>query len=166
MLLRPDVSKRLRIYNLLLISLVFTSCYRYTVVRLDREFSPGLNPLEIQRNSEGASPEIKPVQHKIPVKKYYAKVISTSPVSWMINRGVELAETGKLREAEIMFREAMKEDGEAWAAYNNMGIIYEISGMNEPAFNMYSTACLHEPGNELFRMNFQTFVDSGHDSKK
>ena len=160
------MNTRLLTYSLPLAALLVASCYRYTVVRLDREFSPGLSPLQTQQNMEAKSPTVKSVRHGMAVKKYYAGVMSISPVSELINRGVELAESGKFREAEIMFKEALNENREFWAAYNNLGIIYEISGMNDRAFDMYLTACMNEPDNELFRMNFQTFVDSGHEIKK
>ena len=155
-----------RVCSVLFFVLLFSSCYTYSIVRVDRRFSPGLNPVAAQKKTPDAPAKEKTPSHQIPVKKYLAEIFPPSPVAWMNNRGVEQVQQGKLREAGVLFREVLAEDPNAWAAWNNLGVVYELSGMHDDAFFMYSTACLHDPDNEKFRMNFLTFVDVKNDRAK
>ena len=135
------------------------SCQGTTVVRVNRTLTPGVPSGD--SGFAASSPSCT-----ISVRKRYVTIRWPSPVAWMNNRGVELAVQGRLREAETMFREVIRDEPGAWAAWNNLGLLYEISGSRDSAFRMYSTACMNDPGNAVYRDNFQTFVDSGREKKK
>jgi tetratricopeptide (TPR) repeat protein len=92
--------------------------------------------------------------YKFYQKKYFAVSYSLSPISKVNNKGVEYALAGRFKEAALLFNEVIKENGNFGAAYNNLGIIYEIFSHHEEAFEMYSRACLLEPDNDYFQRNF------------
>jgi len=94
------------------------------------------------------------------VLRYFAASWSRGPSSRLNDRGVDYALEGKFREAETMFRESLRDDGSFAPAYNNLGIVYEIFGRRNDSFEMYSKACLMEPGNDVFRDNFLGLSDS------
>lgn len=100
-----------------------------------------------------------PTIHYIFLKRYFAKIRSFSPVVAINNKGVEYALKGRFKEAEILFKEAIKEDVDFAPAYNNLGIIFEFFCYTEDAFTMYSKACIIDPGNHYYRRNFLYFRD-------
>ncbi len=67
---------------------------------------------------------------------------------------MEHALNGKFKEAKLLFEETIKEDDNFAPAYNNLGIIYELFYDMDRAFEMYSRACIIEPGNDYYRRNF------------
>ena len=93
-------------------------------------------------------------------KKYLIKIPSIYSSSIINNRGVDLSLKGKFQMAENLFKESIIEYPHDPAAYNNLGIIYELFKNRKEAFKMYSKACLIDPQNLYFRKNFLTFVDS------
>ncbi len=93
-------------------------------------------------------------------KKYFAGMRGGTFVSGINNNGVELALSGKFAEAEVLFMNVVAEKPDEPAGYNNLGIIYEISGNAVRAFEMYSSACMKDPDNRYMRHNFLTFMDS------
>lgn len=94
------------------------------------------------------------------LKKYFALSHSFSQLDRINNKGVEYSLKGRFKEAAILFQEVLKENENFSAALNNLGIIYELFGYHNSAFIMYSRACLSEPGNRYFRMNFLYFKRS------
>ncbi len=94
------------------------------------------------------------------LKKYFALSHSFSQLDRINNKGVEYSLNGRFKEAAILFQEVLKENENFSAALNNLGIIYELFGYHNSAFTMYSRACLSEPGNRYFRMNFLYFKRS------
>ena len=133
----------------LLCLILLAGCYTYSpVVVKYRVAVPG-------RDAGGEKPKYLIVKNR----KYLAEMLR-GPAGRVNNRGVELALAGKFSEAEVLFRDVISDmPGEA-AAYNNLGVIYEISGLRDRAFEMYSDACMRDPGNGYFRHNFLTFADS------
>ena len=78
----------------------------------------------------------------------------------MNDRGVRYALEGRFREAETMFREALKDNPGFAPACNNLAVVYEIFGRREDSFAMYSRACIIEPDNDVFRENFLNLSES------
>lgn len=78
---------------------------------------------------------------------------ASSPVAMINRKGIEYALEGRFNEARNLFLEAIKEDASMAAAYNNLGIVYEVFGRKEESFAMYSKACFLEPDNDHFRRN-------------
>jgi Flp pilus assembly protein TadD len=74
---------------------------------------------------------------------------------------VALAGQARYGEADILLREAIAEDAGMAAAYNNLGVVCELTGRRDEAFNRYSAACLRERDNTVFRNKFLGFADSG-----
>ena len=96
---------------------------------------------------------------KIYVKKYYARMLAVSPVSKINNKAVELALAEEYTEAKILLLEVIKERKNEGAAYNNLGIIFEISGISTKAGEMYSKACQLNSKNKVVKKNFKLFQD-------
>jgi len=96
----------------------------------------------------------------IHIVKYFAVTRSTSPAAVINRKGVENALQGRFNEARNLFLEALKEDPDMAAAYNNLGIVYEVFGRKDESSAMYSRACLIEPDNTRFRKNF-LYVNEG-----
>ncbi len=92
-------------------------------------------------------------------KRYFVMMMGGSYLSDINNRAVDLALKGRLKEAEVLFKEVLSENPNIDAVYNNLGIIYEISGCREKAFDMYSKACIKDSDNSYFKRNFLFFAD-------
>ncbi|MFH0976032.1 MAG: hypothetical protein V1874_09645 [Spirochaetota bacterium] len=92
-------------------------------------------------------------------KRYFTKYFFCTPAADINNSGVDYALKGMYPEAEILFCEVIKENCDDPSALNNLGIIYELSN-NIKAFDMYSKACLLNPGNEFFRLNYLNYCDN------
>ena len=142
------------------------SCYSYSPVRI-------VHSIKIVRNSHSYDSGFvrnnkseDSQSRKVPVKKYFAGICSFSPLSSINNRAISIALEGRFNEAEVLFRDVIREDSEAFAAYNNLGIVLEFMGSNDEAFRMYSKACLSEPRNPFFRRNFLTFIDASSMKKE
>lgn len=152
--------KYLSVIAILLCSVLYFSCaYRYEEVRIQR-------PLSMEKISEGASSERKggaksAVRQKIFRTGYYAVVGSSKPFSVMNDRGVKSALEGRFVEAELLFKEALKDYPECAPAMNNLGVVYDIFGRRKEAFEWFSRACLIEPENDVFRKNFLSASESG-----
>jgi hypothetical protein len=160
-----------QLYKIILPALIFFgSCYYYTPVRILKPVNlntPVENPekkadidariLESRERIESFRVENKAQKkfiYKVYLKKYFAFSCSLSPAAKINNRGVNLALAGGFEEAQVLFVEALKEDNNMSAAINNLGIIYDISGLKTEASNCFSRACCLEPENEYFRNNF------------
>lgn len=166
-----------RISSLCLASLLFLcTCGSYAPVRLSRDVpagdeSPGVrnqkkrDPVlegygdkRHQKSKKGIA-ELRKGMYRFYIKKYFALAGSGTPVGEMNDKGVEYALQGSFREAEIIFREVLREDRNNPAACNNLGIVYELFGRHKESFAMYSRACLLEPDNPYFRKNLMFMND-------
>lgn len=170
-------------YNILFISLCFVySCYSYSPVRFSKSFILSERHLNHKNEDviEGedlfADGELKLTDkvwkyesrdvgiYKIHLKRYFVELISFSPIAKINNRGVSYALKGQFRKAEILFNESLKEDCNFAPAYNNLGIIYELFGLYNDAFQMHSKACIIDPENKYFRINFLFLEDKVNES--
>lgn len=145
--------------------LLATSCYGYRAVSFDRKIVPGNTALIRDRvpaadEFAGGAGAKKPAL-RFTVLRYLALVRTSSPAAAINNRAVILAGEARYGEADILFREAIAEDAGMAAAYNNLGVVCELTGRRDEAFSRYSAACLRERDNEIFRRNFIGFADSG-----
>ena len=139
---------------------VFISNYAYDEAQKDGKIKHGLDQYRIldkEVKSYPISGDSKTYQFHF--KRYFARIFSLSPISAINNRGVEYAQKGRFKEAEILFKEAIKEDKNFAPAYNNLGIIFELFGYGEEAFKMYSKACIMDSDNEYYRNNFLFFYE-------
>ena len=93
-------------------------------------------------------------RQRVYVHKKLILVWFGDPADKINNMGAEYALKGEFKEAEMLFRDALKENPNCAAACGNLGLVYEIFGNRKAAFEMYSRACLLEPGNPVFRENF------------
>jgi len=151
-------------FLLFLSAVLSCSIYRYSPVRIAREVDFPYRYKASSLPGKTSSPRLK---ESITVKKkrFFTRMVSFSPVAHLNNRAVDLAVTGKFREASVLFTEVLRE-GETPAAMNNIGIIYEIFRDREKAFEMYSRACIIEPHNGKFRYNMLSFLETdGHEKK-
>lgn len=134
----------------LLCNLVILGCtYTYEKVRIKQHFY----------SASGLASEQETKQQKKVVQRVYrtlafAKMQSRAPAAVVNNRGVMCALEGRFIEAEILFKESLKEDLECAAAMNNLGVMYNIVGKRKAAFEWLAKACLIEPENDQFRNNF------------
>lgn len=157
----------------MLLPVLLLSCYSYSTIRvaskvpcvpveLQRRYSPPQSRvLPKDTSSPDTTQSIHEKQgrcHSVTVKKYLARISSGEPAARINNRGVALALQGQLKEAAILFEEVLGENKNACAALNNLGVLYEMSGKRDKAFELYSRACLLEPDNEYFRHNFLYMV--------
>jgi hypothetical protein len=131
------------------------SCYRYQVLPSERRYS--LHRAASAEDGEGGKREYR---YRVAVERIFARRISLSPAAVVNNSAVDSALEGRFGEADILFREVLVEDGHDPAAYNNLGIICELTGNRNEAFMMYMEACRLDPRNAVFRANYITF--SGH----
>jgi tetratricopeptide (TPR) repeat protein len=141
------------------------SCYGYRAVSIERKLTP-VNPVlayerALVADGQGEGASGKRPALRFTVVRYFALMRSSSPVAVINNRAAEYAGLARYGEAEILLREALAEDKAAAAVCNNLGIICELAGRRNEAFSLYSTACLREPDNTVFRNNFLGFTDSG-----
>jgi tetratricopeptide (TPR) repeat protein len=140
------------------------SCAAYRAVSFELKLTPARHALLRDRAPvEDGRPERtwnKMSAVRITTVRHLALMGPSSPVASINDRGVGLAEQGRYGEAEILFREVLAEDPGANAAFNNLGVICELAGRRDEAFRHYSTACLGEPNNTVFRNNFRSFTDS------
>ncbi len=144
-------------------AMLFLSCYRYSAVRLDRRLKPP-RPQAEDRLSEPARDSGYGAPRKqfiFPRKKYLCRIISCSPAAIINGHAVDLALQGRFPGAMVLFMDVMKEHGAEAAACNNLALIHEMLHERDQAFEMYSRACMLEPGNDVFRRNFQAFLESG-----
>lgn len=139
-----------RVYKAFVLILLLTGCYSYRPIVIQTKiYVKDIVPSE----QTGKKYFIKKN------KKYFVFIRSSSPIAKINNRGVDLALQGRFYDAESLFKESIREDSDQSAVYNNLGIIYEIFKMRKKAFEMYSEACIKEPGNSYFRNNFLSFVN-------
>lgn len=141
------------------------SCYGYRAVSIERKLTP-VNPVLLYESAPVADAQGEGTAGKRPALRftavrYFTLMRSPSPVALINDRAVGYAGLARYGEAEILFREALAEDRAAAAVCNNLGIICELAGRRNEAFTFYSTACLREPDNTVFRNNFLGFTDSG-----
>jgi len=143
--------------------LLAVSCYGYRAVSFDRKIAPAYPAPVRDRSADGQAegPGSKKAAFRFTVFRYLALVRASSPAADINNRAVALAGQARYGEADILLREAIAEDPGMAAAYNNLGVVCELTGRRSEAFNRYSTACLRERDNEVFRNNFLGFADSG-----
>ena len=154
-----------------LVSALLIGCYGYSALRLTRKAD--FSALSLHSGIAGGAAEggvSKVAIHspnapagrtqKLVLIRYLAKSWSLAPYSRANYMGVRYALEGRFREAETMFREALKENDRFAPASNNLGVVYEIFGRIEESFQLYSRACLLEPGNDVFRENFLGLSDS------
>ncbi len=167
-------------YLLIFVLLLACSCDRYPQVVLTRKIFPAAsgagNAAEKNKFDEILKryrlPEADPKSYyarspklsRVSYTRYFADTNSCLPVAEINNKGVEYALKGMYAEAEILFNEAVREDGKFSSAYNNLGVIHELGNSREAAFAMYSKACLLDPENKYFRWNFLYFCDIKTDS--
>jgi tetratricopeptide (TPR) repeat protein len=153
--LRKTVKILHQIYSVVIIMIFTLSCYHYSAVRIsaDIPLSDKIADKKSMDQDGNKHKQISADKRRINLIKYFAKYFSTRPAAGINNRGVEYALEGRFKEAEVLFKEAIKEDVTMVPAYNNLGIIYEIFGQKSKAFEMYSSACLKYPDNDYFRKN-------------
>ncbi|MFC1671395.1 hypothetical protein ACFL20_13460 [Spirochaetota bacterium] len=158
--------------GLLVFSLLFISCYSYRQISISQRVMLSEKTVDKRLLTEKKTNKIS--YKRMYREKFLAKICDFSVLSKINNRGVRLALDGKYIEAEILFRDIIKEktgkdlignndklpDMESGAIFNNLGVVCELSGKRDQAFQMYSIACLIEPGNRYFRKNFLTFVNT------
>ncbi len=147
-------------YAILLCSALFFSCaYRYEEVRI-------LRPFSIDKPSAAETFERKErlksaARQKIFRTRFYAVVGSSKPFAVMNDRGVKCALEGRFIEAELLFKEALKEFPDCAPAMNNLGVVYDIFERRKESFEWLSKACLIEPENDVFRINFLSASETG-----
>jgi hypothetical protein len=143
--------------------LFVASCYGYRAVSFERKIVPVHSALIRDRAVDGQAegPGAKKAAIRFTVFRYLALVRTSSPAADINNRAVVLAGQSRYGEADILLREAIAEDAGMAAAYNNLGVVCELTGKRDEAFNRYSAACLRERDNAVFRNNFRGFADSG-----
>lgn len=146
------------------VMVLLVSCYQYRQVRIANPIHIG-KPAAVAGKISAPSLTPEPASKKFVFskKKQFCRILSWSPRAEINNSAVELALEGKLPEAEILFRDVIEDDPNEAAAHNNLGIIYEIAGDMKAAFDMYSRACILDPGNVVFRQNFMTCIEAQHD---
>jgi len=110
--------------------------------------------------AEGATAKSPVRYHAVKLERSLARTAATGPASHINNRGVDLAVEGRFNEAVVLFRESLKEEPDFPAALNNLGVVSELFGMREKAFELYSRACLLDPDNDRFRNNFLFMTDT------
>jgi tetratricopeptide (TPR) repeat protein len=118
----------------------------------------------LKRYSIPASPEKSYPVHAVKFnqvynKRLFAESFSFSPLAYINSKGINLALNGRYTEAEILFTEALEENAAFAEACNNLGIIHELQNKNDNAFDMYSKACIIDPENKVFKLNFLYFCD-------
>ena len=155
------------------------ACYSYLPVRFSKKFiQPSdkgayiyedgkkddirFDVVSFEKNKKQKNSPKEARAYRVYLTRYFAKSIGFSQINKINNKGVGYAFNGRFKEAEILFLESIKENIEFVPAYNNLGIIFELFGLYDKAFKMYSKACLLEPQNEYFRRNFLYF----HNKKK
>jgi Flp pilus assembly protein TadD len=108
------------------------------------------------------SPPVK--KEKAYEKKYLARMKSSSPVAVINNRAVSLLGSGRPAEAEVLLTEALSEEKNEAAVYNNLGVAMEMSGRRDTARKMYQKACNIDP-DEYFIRNLDTLdrLEAGPD---
>lgn len=72
----------------------------------------------------------------------------------ILNKSVEYIKSGEYREAEILLKQIEHE--EKAEIFNNLAVLYEITGKRESALKYYHKACTLDKGNHLYRENFNT----------
>lgn len=136
-------------------TLFMDSCYRYHSIPSERRYG-----LHGSGGADESAAGKRTFRYRVAVERVFARRISLSPAAVINNRAVDSALEGRYGEADILFREALSEDGRDPAAYNNLGIICELTGNRNEAFRMYMEAYRLDPRNGVFRANYRTFA--GH----
>jgi len=93
------------------------------------------------------------------ITKYIVMLGGKGPVAFMNNRAVYFALEERLFEAGLLLREALEDDPDEPALYNNLGIVYEMQKKYKEAFSMYMRSCLLDDENPWFRLNFLTLEE-------
>lgn len=135
--------------------LAFESCYSYQTVSVERKYTIERSGMD----DGGTAGRADSVMYRLPIKKFFVRMSSLSPVAVINNWAVELSAQGRFGEAEFLFREALAEDAGDAALYNNLGVICEVAGNRNEAFRMYDAACRLMPQNHVFRQNLASFAD-------
>jgi tetratricopeptide (TPR) repeat protein len=139
---------------------MFLSCaYRYEEVRIRRYYVPDKGVVAANIGTKESAKHAQ--RQKVSRRCYFAVMRSSKPFAVLNDRGVQYALEGRFPEAEILFKEALKECPECAPAMNNLGIVYDVFGRRKEAFDWYSRACLMEPNNDVFRENFLSASETG-----
>ena len=139
------MKRRVRAYSLLMILFVSLSCSTYVPVIITKK--------------KYVDKIISSETHKFRIKKYFLKILLATPIAKINNHAIGLALKGELRQSEILFQEVLKEEPNAGYAYNNLGVVFELMGEREKAYEMYSKANIISPGNTRFKKNYMSQED-------
>ncbi|MCL2025281.1 MAG: hypothetical protein FWG92_00545 [Leptospirales bacterium] len=136
----------------LLAVVFFSACYGYSYreLRLDEKIHITRTGAICENTDDACVKASK--KFVFARKKYFCLVMSFSPSAAVNNKAVELAQKEEFTAASILLKTIMNEKETEAAAYNNLGIISELSGTGNAAA-MYSRACLLEPNNIFFAKN-------------
>lgn len=143
---------------MLALAALVCSCYSYKTVRVAVRVSAVEEKISGRTSGKAVDDGLRrrgvTRSHTVHIRRYCATGVTAGPLEAINSRGVRSLTAGRLNEAEILFNELVRENARNAAALNNLGVVYEITGRSEEAFDMYSRACLIEPDNDYFRHNF------------
>jgi hypothetical protein len=78
----------------------------------------------------------------------------SSPYAEINNMAADLILEGKFPQAEVLLSDLSKDEPKRGDAFNNLAIVYESSGNYDKACDNFLRACMIDPDNKYFRMNF------------
>ncbi len=150
----------MKLLIIIFFSLISITCTSYETIRLqDRLYLNDLIGKDDSRKIK-SSHTLSPGEQKKWVRYYKKKFTAKSSNSGIYvqlnNKAADLISQGNYSEARLLLLQAIKENPEFAAAYNNIAVASEASGNNDDAFQNYSKACLIEPDNKYYRRNFNS----------
>ena len=77
-----------------------------------------------------------------------------SPYAVINNKAANMILDGKFPQAEVLLADLAKDEPGRGDAFNNLAVIYECAGDYDKACDNYLRACMIDPDNRYYRLNF------------
>jgi hypothetical protein len=147
---------------------MFASCtgYKSVLVRHNHIVKSQISKVEIETSTLSKLLKLRSAEKiqwanapkekvlKILYNKYFA--LPSGNVSYdVINRvAVKMILNGNYTRGEILLKDIIGDNSQYHAAYNNLGVLYELEDLVTIARKYYLRAGILDPDNEIYRRNF------------
>jgi len=125
------------------------------IKRVDKKASTLSELLKI-RSTEKIQWSLSPKEKKFKTHyiKFFAIPSENSPYNVINKAAVNMILSGKTDHGEVLLQDIVSENPKFHAAYNNLGLLYEIEGDFTRARKFYLKASILDSQNEIYRRNF------------
>lgn len=108
----------------------------------------------------------KKVKYLFYVKKYFILISDCDEIGKINNFAIDLAISGKLDQARILFNSILDEKKDIATVLNNLAVVNELDKNYSFACKNYKEAIKIDGQNKIILENFITFIESGKNNVK